>query len=238
MKANLTDYISTFAAFDPTFDALKTNPLTKIRQIYQATKIFLASLEKQSTNFPELKEIRTKIADLNDFFADMILEQTNGALKLAEDANLQVAKSRNKFGHVLAKKIIKNPDEFLESIEEFLDAAKKQINQAQQTTLDEKKKLDEVDLTLLTNSMVSLGFQDRFFGGATNINAKTERSNVSLFANRDFQDLASPTVKIEGRDELLNTVAMLQKFVDITYALDNKFGFSSEEPSISYSQTL
>lgn len=237
MKVNLTDYISTFAAFDPTFDAIKSNPLVKVKNCYQTTKSFLASLEKFSLIFPQLKEIRAKLADLNEFFADMLLEQTNGTLQLAEGANLQVAKSRNKLSHALAKKIIQDPDELLELIEEFLEDIKKQVSQSKQVTLDEKKKLDDVDLNLLTHSMISLGFQDRFFGGATNINAKTQRSNESLFVNKDFSNLAASTTKIQDQDELLNIASTLQQFRDRTNVIENKFGFMQEE-STSFTPAL
>ncbi|MFT4059951.1 MAG: hypothetical protein QM652_10435 [Legionella sp.] len=232
MKVNLTDYIRNFAAFDPNFDATKTNPLVKVKNLYQTVKSFLPSLEKHSTNFPQLNEIKIKLVDLNEFFANMLLEQTNGVVKLAEGADLQVAKSRNKNLHVLAKKIIQNPEEFIESIKDLIEEVEKQVNKSQQTTLDAKKKLDEVDLNLLTNSMSSLGFQDRFFGGAININAKTKRSNTSLFINGDFKDLANPTEKTEGQDELLKITAMLQQFIDRTHAVDNKFGFTPEESPI------
>lgn len=228
MKVNLTDYINNFAVFSPNFDAA-ANPMAKARNCYQSTKNFLASLDKYSVNFPELKEIKTILADLNEFFADMLLEQTNGVIKLAEEANLQVAKSRNKLGHPLAKGIIDNADAFIASIEKWLEEVTKQIDQSKQATLDEKKKLDDVDLNLLANSFISLGFQDRFFGGAVNINAKTHRSNASLFANGDFKNLASPTVKIEGHDELLKIAAMFQQFINKTTDVDNQFGFTLEE---------
>ncbi|WP_165482640.1 hypothetical protein [Legionella gresilensis] len=229
MKVNLTDYLSTFAAFDPTFDALKNNPLVKVKSCYQTTKTFLASLDKHSTSFPQLKEIRTKIADINEFFANMLLEQTNGALQLGENANIQLAKSRNKISHVLAKKIIQNPDEFIKSIQEFIEEVRKDINRSKQITLDEKQKIDDVDLKLLNSSTVSLSYQGTFFGGSTDINEKTYRSNQSLFANNDFKKLTNSPVQIQGQSELLNITAMLQQFIDRASGVDNKFGFIPEE---------
>ncbi|STX52080.1 Uncharacterised protein [Legionella busanensis] len=159
----------------------------------------------------------------------MLLEQTNGVLQLDENANLQLAKSRNKISHVLAKKILQNPDEFIKSIQEFIEEVRKDINRSKQITLDEKKKLDDVDLKLLNSSTIPLSFQGKFFGGSTNINEKTYRSNQSLFANNDFKKPINSPVQIQGQDELLNITAMLQQFIDRISSLNNKFGFTPEE---------
>lgn len=231
MKANLTDYISIFAAFDPNFDATISSPVTKARNCYQGTKNFLALLDKHTLEFPELTGIKSRLADLNEFFATQLSIQTNGLIKLSENTP-----KANAYSHMLAKNVIQNPNQFFQLIEEFMQSVDNITKQAQFTTLDEKQKLDEVDRTLISSAKVSLGFQQKFFGGAMDINAKTSRSNESLFANGDFKGLASPELKLDR--ELSNVVETLQQFIYRNDAVDNKLGFKVDAPSVSFAPQL
>ncbi|CEK09247.1 hypothetical protein [Legionella hackeliae] len=228
MKINLTDYISCFAAFVPDFDATG-NPGTKAKICYQKTKEFVEILRKNSIHFPELKDISIKLEDLNNLFSDALLQQTKGLLKLNEETSLSVAVSRNQYGHMLAKIVLQNPDDFLDLIAGFIKEIKKAEENSKSDTIDEKKKLDKVDVDLLANSTVKLGFQDMFFGGAVDINAKTSRSNLSLLANGDFSNLKNLPVKLHNEQELKTLIETLQNFITRVEAIENKFGFVVEE---------
>ena len=70
----------------------------------------------------------------------------------------------------------------MSSIKQFINNVDQYKKQLTLPTLDQSVKLDDVDRLLLSLSQVDLNFQDKHFGGAVNINAKTFRSNLSLFA--------------------------------------------------------
>lgn len=240
LKINLTDYISTFAAFDLAYSAVSpVNPLFKAKDCYKKTKEFVASLEEEHFNqFPELKVIKITLNDFNELAANLACVQTGGILKLHQDLDLDKAQINVKISHNLAKSILKDEykyNQFVESIKNLISEINELATKPKIFQLDEKQRLDSVDIELLKNSSIKLGFHDRFFGGTVNINAKTERSNVSLFANGDFNDLANKPMEIKGQSSLLTAVETLQCFLDRLDVVEHRFGINmTEEPSSTY----
>lgn len=216
--ANLTHYNMCFNIFDPEYDVLnKMSSIDRAKNAYQKTNEFVLLLESKSQTFLELAGIALTLREINNYFAQALMIESKGIFNIVGEAlTLAEAKEKIRF-HFLADDRIKNMDAFLQSISACVDDMVK--THSQQIFLDSNAKLDDVDNQLLQSASIELPMDGKFFDGTKNINVKTERSNLSLFANGNFHNAENKVPKEERQ-----IIKILNKFVLTVTANGNQLG--------------
>lgn len=221
---NLTDYLHCFTAFDADYDSLnKVNVITKAKNTYQKTEEFLESIK----GYPELNHVRMKLKELNKFFAVQLAIKTKDAIKLHEKVD---SKTTNRFS--LAKLALNDLNGFLESIKQAMKDLKIISTQLATKTLDVKAKLDDVDTKLLQSESIATPFQDKSISGI-NINSKTYRPSMSLFADGYIKSVKTSSGK---KEEAI--LERFDKFLFMVRENNHKIGFiACDAPEIEPANT-
>jgi hypothetical protein len=212
---NMTEYNHCFCAFDPDYDSTKSvPPMEKTKKNYQKTQEFIERLKQHA----EFKVVMSILKDINEYFADCLAIKTNYVIKLDPEIN----KERVRL-HILAIRTLNNMSSFLESIESAIKDMEIVLQQYKQTSLDPTLKLDEVDHLLLSSSAIDLPFQARLGPNTVDINVKTYRANISLFANGDFKSQKTPSPVKEQA-----VIETLKRFIFNVRQNDFKIGFIAD----------
>lgn len=244
LKPNLTHYLATFIAFDPNYDPKNKsteeeskkkfpNPRDRGRHYHEATVDFLNQSILYSPEFSNLATIRETLKQLNALSGHLtnveFAQNTQG--KLAFFANTSGEESKAQLQRTaqysLAVKLLRDPnqkEELLKMFKQFFKTVEHKIAQSKQPKLDERAKLNDIDRLLLTTEQRTPGLHERFFGGAISWSSDVSRSNLSLFANGDFNNRLSQDVNDEELKLLINISNRLKVFLEKTNDLTQKLG--------------